>query len=215
MRRDAHLAEFERLTGLLARMGRAAVAAIRQATAALLDGDDAAAAAAIGEHRQIADLHREVEELVPALLARQQPVASDLRLVLAAIRMNADMERMGALAGHIATVGVRSAPAVPPSARPVVTAMAEAAATLAEKSSVVLSTRDPVAAMQLGLDDDVTDALNRQLFGLLTDDWREGTAAAVDLAMVGRFYERFCDHAVSVGHQVAYLVTGSVVIGRL
>jgi phosphate transport system protein len=214
MRRDAHLEEFDRLTGLLARMSRCAVTAIRNATATLFDGDREAAAAVTADRARIAGLYREIEELIPTLLARQQPVASDLRLVMAAVRMNADMQRMGALAGHVAARGLGRQPAVPPQARHLVAAMAATAAALAEKSSVVLSTRDTIAAMQLALDDDVTDALQRELFELLTGDWHEGTPAAVDLAMVGRFYERFADHAVAVGRQVTYLVTGLVITGE-
>jgi len=123
---------------------------------------------------------------------------------------------MGRLAEHIADVcrARHPQPAVPAPARPVVSAMAEVAASLAEKSSLVLATREPIAAMQLDLDDDVTDALMRQLFALLTGDWGHGTQAAVDVAMVGRYYERIADHAVSVGRQVAYLVTGNVTKGR-
>jgi phosphate transport system protein len=211
MHRAAHLEDFDRLTGLLARMSRHAVTAVRNATAVLFDGDGQAAAAVTADRARIGDLYRQIEDLIPTLLARQQPVASDLRLVMAAVRMNADMQRMGALAGHIAARGLGRQPAVPPQARRLVAAMAETAAALAEKSSIVLSTRDAIAAMQLALDDDVTDALQRELFALLTGDWHEGTPAAVDLAMVGRFYERFADHAVSVGRQVAYLVTGLMI----
>lgn len=217
MHRDAHLAGFDRLSGLLSRSSRGVVTAIRHATAGLLTADEPELRAATVEQQAVARLHREIDTLIPALLARQQPVASDLRLVVAAVRMNADMGRMAALAGHITRVAGQRLPAaaVPATARPVVAALAAAATTLAERSSVVLATRDPIDALQLGLDDDVTDALQRQLFALLTGDWPDGIPAAVDVAMVGRFYERFADHAVSVGRQVAYLVTGVGVSGRL
>ncbi|HEX8627960.1 MAG TPA: PhoU domain-containing protein [Catenuloplanes sp.] len=216
MHRDAHLEDFQRLAGLLSRGSRAVVVAIRHASAALLDADAGQISAAGAQRSVITALHREIDTLVPVLLARQQPVASDLRLVVAAVRMNADIERMGALAGHIARVAGDRHPrcAVPAPARRLVAALAEVATVLAERSSVVLATRDPVAALQLGLDDDVTDDLQRQLFALLAGDWPFGTQAAIDVAMVGRFYERFADHSVSVGRQVAYLVTGSVATGR-
>jgi phosphate transport system protein len=217
MRSNAHLEHFDRLTGLLAGMSRTVVTAIRHASTALLEADRDAADVVTAQREVISSLRREIDAAVPVLLARQQPVASDLRLVLAAVRMNADMARMGALSGHIAKVAVSRYPAsaVPAQARPLLTAMADAAAVLAEKSSTVLATRDPIDAMQMGLDDDVPDALLRQLFLVLTGDWRHGTQAAVDVAMVGRFYERFADHAVSVGRQVAYFVTGNVTSGRL
>lgn len=217
MRRDAHLEDFERLTGLLSVGSRAVVVAIRHASAGLLNADAAEIAAAEVQRDAVSALHRGIDALVPVLLARQQPVASDLRMVVAAVRMNADIERMGALAGHIARVARDRYPdcAVPAPARPLVAALAEVAAVLAERSSVVLATREPVDALQLGLDDDVTDDLQRQLFALLAGDWRYGTQAAIDLAMLGRFYERFADHSVSVGRQVAYLVTGNIATGRL
>jgi phosphate transport system protein len=217
VRRDVHLERFDQLTGLLARMSRTVVTGIRHASTALLEvaRDEVAPTMAAGN--TVSALHREADQLVSVLLARQQPVASDLRLVLAAMRMSGDMDRMGRLAEHIAEVSIARypRPAVPPEAHPIVRAMAEAATTLAEKSSLVLATRDPISAMQLALDDDVTDALVRQLFALLTAEWRHGTQAAVDVAMVGRYYERFADHAVGVGRQVAYLVTGNVVSGRI
>ncbi len=215
MGRDGHLEEFERLTGLMARMSRCAVSSIQNATKALLDGDAGAGDAVAHDRAEITRLHLEIDTLVPLVLARQQPFATDLRLVMAAVRINSDLHRMGALASHIAKVGRQRRPSVPPQARPILTAMAASATALAEKSSMALAGRDELVAIQLGLDDDVTDALQRELFRLLTGDWREGTPAAVEVAMVGRFYERFADHAVSVGKQVAYLVTGSAVTGRL
>jgi phosphate transport system protein len=198
-------------------MSRAVVTAIRHASTALLNADVAAATLTAAEQNTITGLRDEIEDLLPVLLARQQPFASDLRLVLAAVHMNLDMDRMGALAGHIAGIGVSRHPVlvIPPEALPTVSAMAEVATSLAEKSALILATRDPIDAMQLDLDDDETDALLQQLFALLNDDWGHGTRSAIDVAMVGRFYERFADHAVGVGWQVAYLVTGSLRTGRM
>jgi phosphate transport system protein len=213
--RDAHLEQFDRLTGLLARASRATSAVIRQASRALLAADADAAAAVLAGQPARDELHREIDEVVPVLLARQQPVASDLRLVIGAIRMNADMMRMNVLAGHIARIALSRHPAhaVPPTALPVITAMADTAARLAEKSALVLATRDPIDAMQMSLDDDEMDALETQLFILLSADWPDGVEAAVDVAMLGRFYERIADHAVGVARRVAYLVQGQTVAG--
>jgi phosphate transport system protein len=211
MQRDAHLERLDRLTGLLAIMSRTVVIAIRYASKALLEADARAAQAALDEHAAICRLHQQIEDDIPVVLTRLQPVASDLRLVLAALRMNGDMMRMGALARHVATIASANLPggAVPAAAAPILATMASSAAAMAEKSAVVLATRDPIDAMQLGLDDDVTDALVRDLFLLITgDDWTYGTRAAIDLAMLGRFYERYADHAVSIAEQVVYVVTG-------
>ena len=211
MQRDAHLERLDRLTGLLAIMSRAVVTTVRHASTALLETDGHAVQAALDGHAEICRLHQQIEDAIPVLLARDQPVASDLRLVLAAVRMNSDMSRMGALARHVAEIASAHLPgsALPPAAAPIMATMAAAAATMADKSAVVLATRDPIDAMQLGLDDDIADALVRDLFALVTGgDWTYGTRAAIDLAMLGRFYERFADHAVNAGHHMYFFVTG-------
>jgi phosphate transport system protein len=213
--RDVHLEQFDRLTGLLARVSRETSAVIRRASEALLGADADAARTVLAGQPARDDLHREIDEVVPVLLARQQPVASDLRLVIGAIRMNADMQRMNVLAAHIARIALSRHPAcaVPPTALPVLTAMSDAAARLAEKSSLVLATRDPIDAMQMGLDDDEMDALETQLFILLAENWTHGVEAAIDVAMLGRFYERIADHAVGVARRVVYLVQGQSIAG--
>src|SRR6185312_15445440 len=117
------------------------------------------------------------------LLARQQPVATDLRMVVTAMRMSADLERMGDLARHVAKV-----------------------ARLRYPDSAVPA---DIRATTLERDDDAMDQLHRELFSHLIDGtWKHGTEAAVDMTLVGRYYERFADHAVSVAHRVVYLVTG-------
>jgi len=213
--RDVHLEQFDRLTGLLARASRETSAAIRQASRGLLAADrDAAAVVLAGQPAREA-LHREIDEAVPLLLVRRQPVASDLRLVVGAIRMNADMLRMSTLACHVARIAQARYPAcaIPPTARQVLTAMAHTAARLAEKASVVLGTRDPIDALQMDLDDDEMDALETQLFILLAQNWPHGVEAAIDGAMLGRFYERIADHAVGIARRVAYLVVGPPAAG--
>jgi phosphate transport system protein len=92
----------------------------------------------------------------------------------------------------------------------VVTAMADAAARIADKTSVVLATRDQLDAMQLGLDDDEVDAAQAHLLSMLVSAWPYGVESAIDLALVGRYYERYADHAVNVARQVVYLVTGDI-----
>jgi phosphate transport system protein len=213
--RDVHLEQVDRLTGLLARVSRESSAVIRQASRALLAADRDAAAAVLAGQAGRDELHREIDEVVPVLLARRQPVASDLRLVIGAIRMNADMLRMSRLACHIARIARSRYPAcaVPPAALEVIAAMADTAARLADKASLVLATRDPIDALQMGLDDDEMDALETQLFILLTDGWPHGVEAAVDVAMLGRFYERIADHAVGVARRVVYLVRGQPIAG--
>ncbi|GGM13322.1 MULTISPECIES: phosphate signaling complex PhoU family protein [Micromonospora] len=211
MSRYTHLADFDQLAGMLAVAGRELCPVIRSASRALLEADAEAARAVRAEVAAARGLHDRIESWVPAVLARRQPVASDLRLLVAGLRMNGDMRRMGVLAGHIAGVALSRYPdpVLPAQVRPTFVAMADAAARLADKAALVMATRDRVDAIQTGLDDDELDALQRSLFTVLTDDWPYGIPAAVDVAMLGRYYERFADHAVGVARQVAYLIDGN------
>lgn len=212
MVRSGYDEQLDRLTGALAVMSREATAAIQGAGTALLDVDQEAAALVVQNDAVLDQLRWDIEAAVPELLARQQPVASDLRLVLCAIRIAGDLERMGDLAVHIAKIVQMRYPnmVVPPPAAAVVAEMAEAAARIAEKASTVLATRDPLTAMQIGLDDDEVDTAQSRLLSLLLSGWQYGVESAIDLALVGRYYERYADHAVNVARQVVYLVTGTI-----
>ncbi len=208
--REAYQGQLGELTDLLVAMAQAATLAVRSASQALLTVDSPAAQAVVCGDITIDRLRAEVEELAGTILVRQQPVASDLRLVLASIRVAGDLERMGDLAAHVAKIALRRYPvsAVPPVIAGVVAQMATAADRMGVKTTAVLAGHDQLDAAQLGLDDDEMDALQRQLFALLVQRWPYGTEAAVDAALLGRFYERFADHAVSAAGQVVYVVTG-------
>ncbi|MEH1015791.1 phosphate signaling complex protein PhoU [Micromonospora sp. CPCC 206060] len=212
MTRDRRDERLDQLTGLLATMSRDAATAIRGASAALLDIDRDAGESVLRGDAVLDGLRAKVEAMVPLLLVRHQPVASDLRLVLCAMRIAGDLERMGDLAVHIAKVALMRYPitVVPPAASEVVTDMAVAAARIADKATVVLATRDQLDATQLGLDDDEVDAAQARLLSLLVSGWPYGVESAIDLALVGRYYERYADHAVNVARQVVYLVTGDI-----
>ncbi|MEV6694658.1 phosphate signaling complex protein PhoU [Micromonospora sp. NPDC051196] len=212
MGRGSYDEQLDRLTGVLATMSRDAGAAIRGASAALLDVDRPAAEAVIAGDVVLDRCRAEAEAMIPEVLVRHQPVASDLRLVVCALRIAGALERMGDLAVHVAKVVLMRHPVgvVPESAVPVLTAMADAAARIADKTTVVLATRDPLDAMQLGLDDDEVDAAQERLLSMLVAGWPYGVESAIDLALVGRYYERYADQAVNVARQVVYLVTGTI-----
>ena len=145
------------------------------------------------------------------LLARQQPVATDLRVIVTSMRMSSDIERMGDLARHVAKVARLRYPAsaVPAELRATILQMGQVAERIVEKAGSVIAARDVEAAHQIERDDDAMDDLHRELFARVTDgNWQYGTEAAVDITLLGRYYERFADHAVSVGHRVIWLVTG-------
>ncbi|GIJ31112.1 phosphate signaling complex protein PhoU [Micromonospora sediminimaris] len=212
MSRDSFDEQLDRLTGVLALMSRDAGSAIRGASTALLEVDRDAAERVLAGDTVLDSRRSEVEAMIPEVLVRHQPVASDLRLVVCALRMAGALERMGDLAVHVAKVALRRHPigVVPEPAMPVMTALAEAAARVADKCAVVLATRDRLDAMQLGLDDDEVDAAQERLLSLLVSGWPYGVESAIDLALLGRYYERYADQAVNVARQVVYLVTGTI-----
>lgn len=209
--RDQYHDELDTITSSLVDITRLAGSAINRATTALLDADLQAAESVISGDAAIDQLYADIEARAMELLARQQPVASDLRIVITSLRMVADIERMGDLALHIAKVARLRypAPAIPAELTATVLEMGQVAQRICAKCSSVIASRDVHAAAELERDDDAMDDLHRRLFAKLLDDsWHGGIETAIDVTLCGRYYERFCDHAVSVARRVIYLVTG-------
>jgi phosphate transport system protein len=209
--RDQYHDDLDAITQALVEITRLAGSAINSATQALLDADLRAAESVISGDEAIDDLYTQIEGSALDLLARQQPVASDLRVVIASLRMVADIERMGDLALHIAKVARRRYPAsaIPAELQATVLEMGQVAQRICAKCSSVIAGRDLGMAAELERDDDVMDELHKRLFTTLLDpSWGGGVEAAIDVTLCGRYYERFCDHAVSVARRVVFLVTG-------
>ena len=185
--------------------------AVRLATSALLTGDAEIAERVISADVEI-DLARErVEDKAFSLLSLQQPVAGDLRTIVAALRMVSELERMGDLSVHVAKIARLRTPnvAVPEEVRPTMSRMAEVAEDMVAQLLQIITGRDVEAAIELGRDDEEMDQPRRTSFTeLLSDDWSHGVEAAVDIALLGRYYERIADHAVSVANRVVFVVTG-------
>ncbi len=197
----------EELLGL----ARTAEESIGDATDGLLESDTAAIDRALRAKARAHELRQDIERGAVRLLATQQPVATDLRVVVAALHAATDLERMTDLATHLAEIAQRRDPerAVPEVAREVVSAMADVARQLSSDLVSALQTGDVAAARRLDKDDDRMDELHRQLFAVQqSPQWQAPVPATVDCVLVGRFYERFADHAVSVGEQLIYQVTG-------
>jgi phosphate transport system protein len=211
--RTEYDAELEDVSRILVAMADAVRSAMSQATSSLLRVDAELAQRVISGDAVVNERHRMLDERVYGLLARQAPVASDLRLLFTALHIGADLERMGDLAKHVAKVGLRRHPhpAVPASLASVIADMAAVADRIAAKIVTVLSVPDAVDAATLALDDDEMDRLNEGLFVILLGAaWRDGVESAVDGAMLGRFYERYADHAVNAGRRMYFFVTGHV-----
>ncbi|MEU1535962.1 phosphate signaling complex protein PhoU [Streptomyces fagopyri] len=209
--REAYHEELGSISDSLVEMANLVGSAIGRATTALLDADLELAENVISADNKIDDLQRDLENRAIAILARQQPVATDLRTVVTSLRMSADLEHSGDLAEHIAKLARMRFPekAVPRDLRRTILEMGQLAQRLMAQAAEVIITQDVEAALQLEKDDDRMDELHRMVFQHLMDkQWHHGVETAVDVTLVGRYYERFADHAVSVARRVIYLVTG-------
>jgi phosphate transport system protein len=210
--RHLYREELDALGAGLVEMIRLVEVAMSRASQALLSADLPLAEAVIAGDEEVDRLQHELEDRAFELLARQQPVAGDLRVIVTSLRMSADLERMGDHARHLAKLARLRypEPAVPAGLRPTITAMTEVAAGMVRKIGRVVADSDVAAALELERDDDAMDRLHRGLFAALLGSGRDGldVETAIDLTLVGRYYERYADHAVSVAHRVVYLVTG-------
>jgi len=195
----------------LVAMTATASKAIRAATTALLDQDLEAVRLTASLEQELEDDRLALERRTFDMLARQQPVAGDLRLLVSAIKISAECRRMGALAHHIGTAASRSypLPAVPDELSRIFRRMGDVASRIADGAGVTLKISDAEDAARLEVDDDAMDGLRRALFRALVDDWSHGVETAVNVALLGRYYERFADHAVAIAQSVIFIVTGA------
>ena len=211
--RQAYHQQLGNLAERLATMCATVADAMEQATSALLNADLPLAESVISADAKVDEARAEAEEHAYALLALQAPVATDLRIVLAAIHAAESLERMGDLALHVAKAARRRHPeaVLPDQVRPYFAQMGKVAVALARKAAEVIRTEDVEQARAIESDDDEMDDLHRHLFTVLMDkQWPYGVAAAVDVTLLGRFYERFADHAVSVAKRTIFVVTGEM-----
>ncbi|MGH3717898.1 MAG: phosphate signaling complex protein PhoU [Pseudonocardiaceae bacterium] len=210
MRTTFHV-ELDELITDLARMARLAAQMVINASIALHQTDLARAGLIIADRDRMNAMHDDTERRCITLLALQAPVAGDLRVVVAALRAVGHLKRMGNLAGHIATVArlKRPNPMISGQVRPVLARMGLLVGQLAEDAATALEHQDPLSGCRLAVADDEVDALLRHLFGILfAEDWSHGVEQAVDAALIGRYYERFGDHAVAIAQQVCYMAIG-------
>ncbi len=209
--REAYTDQLDSLFASLGSMAAEVKVAVASATQALLSGNGELADGVIAGDESIDRQREAIEDTAFSLLSLQQPVASDLRTVVAALRMVAEIERMGDLAVHVAKVARLRVPgvAVPRDVVPTIEQMAEVAKEMCRVLVRVIAERDVEAARELDEADDTMDQLRRNNFReLLSADWSHGVEPAVDLALLGRYYERIADHAVSVARRVIFVVTG-------
>lgn len=209
--RTAFHEQLHALTADIAELCGLAGAAMERATQALLQADLVLAEEVIADHAAFTSRIKKTEEAAITLLALQAPVAGDLRLVISSLSNLADVDRMGALALHVAKLTRRRHPskALPEEVNGYFTEMGRIAVDIGNGVKDVVESGDPDRAAQLDDDDDDMDNLHRHLFSVLMDrEWKHGVAAAVDVTLLGRYYERFADHAVEIGRRVIFQATG-------
>ena len=184
---------------------------MEKASGAFLGGDVAKADEAIALSESNEEKALALDELVIKILARQSPVARDLRILVSALRISASLERMGALAGHIASIARYRYPgsAVPASLRATFEEMGALDIKLANKVTEVLRNTDVDQARAIQAEDERVDELHRHVFDVvLADDWKENAMFTVDVTLASRYFERFADHVVDISSKVSYLTTG-------
>jgi phosphate transport system protein len=211
--RDLYHDELDAVGASLLSMTALVTVAMERASNALLDGNLPLAERVISDDPAVDAIRADLEERTFQLMARQQPVAQDLRVLITTLHLAADLERMGDLALHIAKVARMRYPeiAVPSELRDVISQMGQVALSLVQKVSEVIEGRDIALAQALEAEDDSMDALHRKLFMLLlSPNWSHGTEAAIDMTLIGRYYERYADHAVAVARRVVFIVTGQM-----
>lgn len=210
MREDYKL-QLESINADLVVMTELVGKAISKATDSLLNDDLKLAEEVITSDEIINSLNSSIEERSLQMVALQAPVATDLRILMSAIRMGSSLERMGDLASHISKqVRLRYPnPSIPEELRGTFARMGEAATKIVAETGRVIKTRDTDLADKIKTYDDELDNLHRELFSVVLDDnWAHSVEAAIDVTLLSRFYERFGDHAVTVARRVVHIVTG-------
>lgn len=209
--RQLFTAELEALGQDLVAMSRLVGTAIDDAGTALLTADLALAEQVIEADHAIDAMEKDLDERCVLLIAQQQPVASDLRTIVAALRMSASLERMGDLARHVAEVARLRYPekGFPHALETTFASMHDAANRVARRVTRLLSSHDLDVAEAIERDDDLLDALLEDVFAaMLAPEWTASAQETVDSTLLSRYFERFGDHGVSIARRIVYLVTG-------
>lgn len=184
---------------------------IENAVRAFNESNVSVAEEVIENDYRIDELTVQLDELAINILARQQPVARDLRIVVSALRISSSLERMGDMAEHIAQLARYRFPerAVPKGLRSTFAEMGRLDVEISKKLTELLRTQDVMLAEEIRNEDDKVDDLHVSVFDkVLGETWKGEPVATVDATLASRYHERFADHAVSIAKKVQYLATG-------
>ncbi len=212
--RHTYHAQLDDLRVSVVRLGLLTNEAIGAGTEALLEADLGAADRVISGDATIDSLTHGIEEQAYAILALQQPMASDLRMIVAILRTIHELERTGDLMVNVAKTTRRIYPVqLQPRIRRLIERMGQQAGLQLRLAVEAFAERDTARGLALDDMDDVMDDLQRELFRTifaLGESDEAGLQQSVQIALVGRYYERVADHAVNIGQRVAYMVTGEI-----
>jgi phosphate transport system protein len=209
--RSHYQEELGHISEQLVEMSGLAATALERATRSLMDADLTLAQQVISDDAYLDAVRRDVDNRAIDMLARQQPVATDLRQMVTTLRMSGDLERCGDLARHVAKLARLRypAPALNDKLRPIFAEMSTTAVQMVRRAGEIVAANDAHGAAELMAADDTMDRLHREVFRILLDPATTMSAqATVDATLLSRYYERYADHAVSVALRVVYLVTG-------
>lgn len=209
--REVFQNELKEVQDRLVEIAQDVTGVMKNATEAFVTSNVELADQAIASADAISDKALTLDELVIRILARQSPVARDLRILVSALRMSASLERMGALASHIAQIARFRFPgsAVPAVLLPVFEEMGKLDVELAKKITKLLANPDVDVARAIQAEDERVDELHRGVFEtVLADSWKENAMFTVDVTLASRYHERFADHVVDISSKVSYLTTG-------
>lgn len=209
--REVFQQELREVQDRLVETARLVADSIEKATRAFNSSDVSLAEEVIADDDRIDQLTVSLDELAIVILARQQPVARDLRIVVSALRISASLERMGDMSTHISQLARYRFPdrVVPKSLRPTFVEMGALDVEIAQKLVELLRTEDVALAEEIRNEDDKVDALHLSVFDkVLGETWKGQAVDTVDATLASRYHERFADHAVSIAKKVQYLATG-------
>ncbi|MTA92536.1 MAG: phosphate signaling complex protein PhoU [Actinobacteria bacterium] len=209
--REIFQSELQEVQARLVEIAEDSARVIEKASKAFTTSDVVMADEAIAISEQAGEKALALDELVIRILAKQSPVARDLRVLVSALRISASLERMSALAGHIAAIARYRFPgtAVPESLATTFAEMRNLDVSLAKQLVQLLKTTDADFAREIQAQDARVDELHRHVFDVvLGDDWKENAMFTVDVTLASRYHERFADHVVDISSKVSYLTTG-------
>lgn len=210
--REVFQSELKEVQDRLVEIATDATRIMELATSAFMKSDVALADQALANADAIHEKALSLDESVIRILARQSPVSRDLRILVSALRISASLERMGALAGHIAQIARFRFPgsAVPATLIATFEEMGKLDIELGKKVIKLLKNTDVDLAKEIQAEDARVDELHRNVFDVvLSDDWKENAMFTVDVTLASRYHERFADHVVDISSKVSYLTTGA------